>query len=496
MLSRARLIQRLVIFAIFSFLLFVGSQRIPLRSNTVPSAPSAPSPARDSSYERQVQFWKNLHNLLESNSPATDPPERLKKAENVLFDPNANYTRPDLFAISEGDVKQLQQVHQRVVQKIKNDNSSLELVYHRGKRGIVSAAGRKYLPTLVISLRLLRRSGTRFPVEVFIASQEQYDEVVCEQILPTMNAVCIVLSGILGTNVVSRLEPFQLKSFAMLFSSFEQLLWLDASCFPIHDAIEIFQSKPFTHVGLVTWPDFWSSDPSRFFNTIASKPEPPVSERASTDGGQLLISKKTHAKTLLLASYYNYYGETHFYLLLSQSDVGGSDKETYLAAASVLDEPFYAVNEPIRSIGHRNANGHLDSSATVQYSPTEDYKLTNQGINHVKDANAGPIPHAFFLRTSYSKMSPVNLFDPSRNGSEEVSPIRGPDGKPSRAWTAEKETIDSLGGPDVEREYWSHVRWTVCTLEGLQFKDWKDKEGTCQQAKEYFDAVFAPKDRR
>ncbi|EEH15870.2 hypothetical protein PABG_05957 [Paracoccidioides brasiliensis Pb03] len=486
MLSRARLIQRLVIFAIFSFLLFVGSQRIPLRSNTVPSGPSAPSPARDSSYERQVQFWKNLHNLLESNSPATDPPERLKKAENVLFDPNANYTRPDLFAISEGDVKQLQQVHQRVVQKIK-------MIIQAWNWCIIEASGAL---CLLQDANISRLSGTRFPVEVFIASQEQYDEVVCEQILPTMNAVCIVLSGILGTNVVSRLEPFQLKSFAMLFSSFEQLLWLDASCFPIHDAIEIFQSKPFTHVGLVTWPDFWSSDPSRFFNTIASKPEPPVSERASTDGGQLLISKKTHAKTLLLASYYNYYGETHFYLLLSQSDVGGSDKETYLAAASVLDEPFYAVNEPIRSIGHRNANGHLDSSATVQYSPTEDYKLTNQGINRVKDANAGPIPHAFVLRTSYSKMSPVNLFDPSRNGSEEVSLIRGPDGKPSRAWTAEKETIDSLGGPDVEWEYWSHVLWTVCTLEGLQFKDWKDKEGTCQQAKEYFDAVFAPKDGR
>ncbi|PGH35372.1 hypothetical protein GX50_01836 [[Emmonsia] crescens] len=489
MLPRGRLIRRLAVLTILLFLLFVGFQRIPPKSHPIPLTPAL-SPRGIPNFKRQAQFWNKFRDLLESNPPGIDAPKRLRRVGDIIFNPNATYARPDLLYIPEPDVELIGKVHQQVVKKIKAGNAGLRLVYDGGKRGIVSAATGKDLPTLLISLRMLRQSGTRFPVEVFIPSKADYDAVICEEVLPAMNANCIVLSDILGTDVNYNMERYWLKTFAILFSSFEQLLWLDVDCFPLHDAIELFQSKPFTDIGLVTWPDFWASSVSPYFYNIASQAEPSLSERASTNGRQLLISKKTHAKTLLLASYYNYYGSMHYHRLLTQGGPGEGDRETFLAAASVLNQPFYAVSEPIRSIGRRNDDGNMTGYAMVQYSPTEDHKLTSQGIHRAKDPSAGPAPHPFFIHVSHPKINPVDIFTPPMNHYKVDSPIRGLDGEPTRAWIEEKETVDSIGGLKVERQFWSEVIWTACILEELKFKSWAGKKDTCKRANKYFDTVF------
>ncbi|OAX78153.1 hypothetical protein ACJ72_07540 [Emergomyces africanus] len=329
---RGRLIRRLAALTIFFLFLFVGFQRIPSKSQPIPLTPAL-SPRGIPNFKRQAQFWNSLRDLLELNPPGIDAPKRLRRVGDVIFNPNATYVRPDLLYMPDRDVELIRKSHAQIVKKIKADNAALRLVYDGGRRGIVSATTGKNFPSLLISLRMLRQSGTRFPVEVFIASKEEYDAVICEDILPAMNANCIVMSDILGTNTNYNLERFWLKSFAILFSSFEHVLWLDVDCFPLHDAIELFQSKPFTEIGLVTWPDSWVSSVSPYYYNFTSQTVPSVSERASSSGRQLLISKKTHEKTLLLASYYNYYGPMHYYRLFSQGGPGEGDKESFLAAA-------------------------------------------------------------------------------------------------------------------------------------------------------------------
>ncbi|EGC44244.1 alpha-1,2 mannosyltransferase [Histoplasma capsulatum var. duboisii H88] len=430
---RGRIIRRLVLFAILICLLFAGLQRTLAPTRPIPPTPAL-SPNGIPNFRRQAQFWNNLYDLLESNPPGVDAPKRLRRVGEIIFKPDASYARPDLLYMPDPDVELLRKSHQQVVQKIEANTARLRLVYEGGKRGIVSAATKRDLPTLLVSLRMLRQRGTRFPVEVFIASKSEYDDIVCGVILPGLNANCIVMSDILG------------------------ILWLDADCFPLHDAIEIFQSEPFTEIGLVTWPDFWVSSASPYFYNITSQPQPSLSERASTNGRQFLISKKTHAKTLLLASYYNYYGTMHYYRLLGQGAPGEGDKESFLAAASVLNQPFYAVREPIRSIGRLNADGNMTAYAMVQYSPTEDHKLMTSIFNGNSRKHFG---------------------------------LDGPNGRPMRAWVEEKETIDSIGGPKVERQLWSQVAWTACTLEEMEYKDWARHRPICTRANEYVDAVFS-----
>jgi len=74
------------------------------------------------------------------------------------------------------------------------------------------------------------------PVEVFLSSPRDYEQFICEIVLPALNARCLILSDILGDDVGS-FFMIQNKCVAILFSTFEEVLFLDADVFAANAAI-------------------------------------------------------------------------------------------------------------------------------------------------------------------------------------------------------------------------------------------------------------------
>ncbi|KAL2006603.1 hypothetical protein VTN00DRAFT_9271 [Thermoascus crustaceus] len=443
-------------------------------------------------FDSEIRFWWALQTLFEKTAPGTPPPEVIAPSRAIDFDLKYGITQPNLLRVSEEDVNELQKAHYNFVNAIKAGDPKLDLVYKSGTQGIVTAAAGSDFPVLVISLRMIRRTGTTLPVEVYLKSGEEYEEAICEEVLPSLNARCIVMTDIVGSEEAPKITRHQLKSFALLFSSFEDVLWLDSDCFALHDPAQIFRSHLYRSTGLITWPDFSASTASPIYYEISSQGRSPaLTERASTEAGQLFISKKRHHLTLLLMSYYNRYGPSHYYPLLTQAeDPDAGEQETFLAAASALGAPFYATSERIRLIGHRNPadNNNIAGSATVQFDPVRDHQLTGAGKWRAKNESVAPLPRAFFIHTHHpSKFNPATIFD-FQDPSSGESPTRGPDGKNSRAWTAPEETIHSLGY-DVENHFWQEVKVVACELE-FKFQSWKNKWGICEHVMNYWHSVF------
>ncbi|KAE8351722.1 mannosyltransferase putative-domain-containing protein [Aspergillus coremiiformis] len=426
------------------------------------------------------EFWRQFEPLLTEWAPDCDPPERLAKAEAVGFDPQTTKPPPNLTQMPDKDVVKMKHAHSKFVEAITKTPPAL--AYQPGTRGIVSTAGGSYLPVLVISLRMLRQTGSTLPLEVFLADWSEYDGYICQVVLPSLNANCLVLSEILDTvpGRARKIEKYQYKPLAMLFSSFEEILFLDADAFPLQPPERAFNSEPFKSRGLITWPDFWAPTASPLYYVISSQPRPAPNIRQSTESGEVFLSKRSHLRTLLLCAYYNYWGPTHYYPLLSQGAPGEGDKETFLAAATVLNEPFYQVSEPIRALG-RHTNDGFAGSTMVQYSPMEDYALTQKGEWRIKDASAAPAPSPFFVHINFPKFNPATVF--SENG-----PVVKEDGSYTLAWTAPEEVIESFG-PGVQRQLWSEIRWTACALEGKSLS-WKGQTGICEKVAHYWNATF------
>lgn len=439
------------------------------------------SHANDPSFrKKQIEFWRSLATLLAGSNPDCESPTRLGKTKEEGFNPSANQVRPDLLEVPKISMEKLKEAHTKFVEVIKENPP--QMVFTPGSQGLVSTAGGEYLPVFVISLRMLRRTGTTLPVEVFLADHEEYEAYICEKVLPSLNATCVIMSDVLEKVPHSvDITHYQFKVFAMMLSSFEDILFLDADCFPIHNPEQLFTSEPFRKHGLITWPDFWASSASPLFYQIASQSVPSMTERASSETGELLLSKTTHQLSLLLATYYNYYGPTHYYRLLSQGGPGEGDKETFLAAASVMNETFYATSESVQAIGHVKNDGGIDGSAMVQYDPAQDYALTQKGLWRVKDNSVAESPRPFFVHANFPKFNPATIF--SQDG-----PTKDLNGKDRLAWTDQERTIKGFG-IDLERRFWEEIKWTACELED-KFKSWQHSQDICNNAKAYWKGIY------
>jgi alpha 1,2-mannosyltransferase len=437
--------------------------------------------------ERQAGLWNALRPLLEAYSPDCPSPTRVGTSGAIGFNANENHVRPNLIKMSEEDKNKMKTAHSSFVDAI-TSSKELSLVHNPGTKGIVSTAGGTYMPVFLSSLRMLRRTGSKLPVELFLKDPSEYEKVVCEEVLPSLNARCLVLSDILtsGGLLKSKVEiaHYQLKSFAMLFSTFEDVLWIDADCFPLHMPDELFDSKLFKAKGMITWPDFWASTASPLYYEISQQPVPPMTLRASSETGELMISKKNHQLTLLLSAYYNFYGPSHYFTLLSQGAPGEGDKETFIQAASAVGEDFYTTSEKVGAIGHKKPDGGLSGSAMVQFDPIGDYALTTQGKWRVKDSSVAKSPRVFFIHAHYPKFNPATVF----GYSWETTPTLKPDGSDGRAWLIPENIIQKFGY-DAEKAYWEEIKWVACNLEG-KLQTWKQKSGICSRVEKYWNNVF------
>ncbi|KAI5236373.1 nucleotide-diphospho-sugar transferase [Aureobasidium subglaciale] len=419
-----------------------------------------------------IHFSRKLVRILKNTKPPVSSLTKTNSVSAIGFHDNKHKSlkRPDYVPISSQQVEGMRLAHQNMVQEVSN----LTLPCKPESRGIVSTAGGAHLPIFIVSLRMLRRSGSVLPVELFLrADEERGDNYLCQELLPSLNARCVVLDDFFPSGLI-KLEKYQYKIFSVLFSSFEEVLLLDADNFPVHNVDHVFKTEPFTSSGLVTWPDFWISSASEKFYKIQGKPVPSTNVRASTESGQVLVSKRTHSAALLAAAYYNFYGPSHFYPLLTQGGPGEGDKETFLAGAVAVDASFYQVTEPVKILGY-DEGGELRGVAMLQSNPVDDFVALVKAL-------------PFTIHANFPKMDPNTLFN------QDGPAINHKTGEHRRLWGDKDKTIKTFG-MDVERELWDEIRHVACTLGGV-FVHWKAdaprewKKGTCEMVEEHITKVF------
>lgn len=325
--------------------------------------------------------------------------------------------------------------------------------YH-GSKGYVLVGGGKYSWLSYLVIRQLRALGSTLPAELFIPLLTEYEADFCEKVLPKYNARCNVFNDTLGADLKKRfnLGGFQYKMLALLTLKFELILYLDSDDFPVRNPDYLFDGAKFKETGLVIWPDAWARTTNPKFFEIAGKPvkerkvrwskfDEKEAERKGTkvkpleeykftelrfhdfegalpdptlETGQLLVDKTRQLRTLLLALYYNVFGPNFYYPIMTQGSAGEGDKETFIAAAHVLGEPYYQTEKGMAWLGYNREDkngGEFDSKALGHWDPDDSAKPNND------DARL------LFMHLSYPKYYPDWLV----NNHELVSKTLGKD---------------------------------------------------------------------
>ena len=233
------------------------------------------------------QSWLHLQKVFDAHppQPASIPYKK--------WDANNGQANWDLIKswiqISEQDANATREVHERLLKNL----PEYPLKRYSG-RGIITLAGGKWSEYAVTGLGVLRETGSTLPVEVWMKDKNDVMEGWCKG-LEKEGMACRLLSDYMDVSEVK--HGYQFKVFTMLFSSFEEFLFLDADNIAVTNPDIMFDSEAFSKNGAVLWPDYWMNPESPwtpYITGASDKAAQTWNEEMTVESGQILWSKHRH----------------------------------------------------------------------------------------------------------------------------------------------------------------------------------------------------------
>ena len=234
----------------------LGTEKPPPPQADLPEklpAPSSLNLTDGGHFENVTALWQYWGQHIHNARPLTDPVALSYASGNIpLNDGEEDSGRAppaNKAALSDAAIRSMKRSHGLLVEALNAQNIS-QNAYHG--QGVVTVAGGEYFGPAMLGLQMLRQTGSTLPVEMFLADESEYEPAICDDYLPKLNARCLVITRFF-TDDTFEVTHYQLKSLAMLFSSFAHVLYLDSDSIPLFDpAKSFFESEPYTSTGLVT----------------------------------------------------------------------------------------------------------------------------------------------------------------------------------------------------------------------------------------------------
>jgi len=193
-------------------------------------------------------------------------------------------------------------------------------------RGAVLCGGGPYEAGAYVACRMLRHVGWKHPIQVWRRGAK---EPVSERFRRLPGVEVVDAEAHPARPGRRMLGGWESKMFAILHCPFEEVLYLDADCYPIFDPDECFEPQHNPH-GIVTWPDVPAGDHTPQWASYGLAPD----GRTSINGGHYVFTKRRAWPVLQLAQHFDDHSD-YYYCQTTHcvGDVGGYGDQDQMRAA-------------------------------------------------------------------------------------------------------------------------------------------------------------------
>ncbi len=177
-------------------------------------------------------------------------------------------------------------------------------------RGVVIVGGGKYWPSAYVTVKMLRHVGCALPAQVWYLGEPERDAKFAARLralgAEVIDAVALAAtSATRGFNFPGK-PPFGVKTFAALHSPYEEVLVLDADCYPCADPTILFNDRRYRETGGVFWPDLPQTNAwTRWAQWGVDSFGPNV----GWEVGQYVIHKRHAWRQIQMARWYDDHGD-------------------------------------------------------------------------------------------------------------------------------------------------------------------------------------------
>ncbi|KAI4250761.1 MAG: hypothetical protein LQ352_005266 [Teloschistes flavicans] len=358
--------------------------------------------------------------------------------------------------------------------------------------GIVILAGGKYSEIAATTLGMIRLLGSRLPIEVWMIDRVEEKKGWCDELF-LQGIACRFVSDYLQ-DMSAFSHHYQLKIAAIMCSSFAEVLFLDGDSMPVVNPDQIFHVPEYLKTGAVLWPDYWKATESPYTGYITGRSQEKDTQLPgfqTVDSGQMLWNKEKQWKVLCLSAYYNYFGPTYWYTLITQGGSGWGDKDTFSTALRALGAEWTMIPHHLQTQRYDDGTGHGKGSgmAMMQADPADMKEFKPLFL------------HSNFIKFSVRRlMCDTCIEDPSALKAEQrlkgkevtfkgsianrKSPIWEPLTFGKRIFSTKiKDGLNDMGKLDTEKDMWRVMEKVGC--EGV-FSD--DK--ICRRVSKHLERTF------
>ncbi|WP_145241980.1 class I SAM-dependent methyltransferase [Urbifossiella limnaea] len=201
-------------------------------------------------------------------------------------------------------------------------------------RGAVICGGGRYEASVYVACRMLREVGWRHPIQVWHRGPA---EPVSDRVRQLPGVEVVDAESHPARAARRLLGGWEVKTLAVLNSPFEEVLFLDADCYPIYDPNECFEPEHNPH-GIVTWPDNPIGDECVHWPSYGVAPD----DGYALNGGHYVYAKRAAWRVLQLAGHYDDHSDYYYWRSVTGVAVGGfGDQEQVRAALHRLGAPHH-----------------------------------------------------------------------------------------------------------------------------------------------------------
>lgn len=236
----------------------------------------------------------------------------------------------------------------------------------RHGRGIVIAAGGRYMTCAISNVIGLRDMGCTLPIAIVYGDDSEFFDKT-DQLL--VNSLCrkLNLSFVNASVEFAKAYPelpcinfkgYQLKPFAMLFSPYKQAMLLDADVISLTDPTFLFDEEAFTKTGALFWPDVVGPEVTRYLKPALWKKLniTPPKDRFQQESSCVILDLNRQMKSLLVTCSLNYdYRNTYKYC--------HGDKDLWRAGCLYSNLPYQFI-QSCGTIVFKNGRKNF-----LQYAP-------------------------------------------------------------------------------------------------------------------------------
>jgi hypothetical protein len=181
---------------------------------------------------------------------------------------------------------------------------------------------------------MLRHVGWRHPIQVWHRGSE---EPVSDRVRRLPGVEVIDTEAHPAGRERRTLGGWESKTVAVINCGFEEVLFLDADCYPLFDPDECFEARHNPH-GIVTWPDIPLADAAVHWPSYGLEPD----GGANINGGHYVFLKRQAWPALQLAAHYDNHSDYYYWRRLQGVEVGGySDQEQVRVSLRKLGVPHH-----------------------------------------------------------------------------------------------------------------------------------------------------------